>query len=132
MRLARSHLADKNIAEPPPMITAPLHIQIDEKGQEHMYSKAFRKGLSEDDDIPFEQQEAFCEEMHWKFKCAVYSLGDAHYTYVCGSAEHLKNFVGDIKGDLIGEPLRLIGFLFGMEEREKELRSWTEGILNEV
>ena len=65
-------------------------------------------------------------------QCAVYSLGDAHYTYVCGSAEHLKNFLADIKGDLIGEPLRLVGFLFDMEEREKELRTWTEGILNEV
>ena len=65
-------------------------------------------------------------------RCAVYGLGDIHYTYVCASAVHLKRFVSGIKGELVGEPLRLAGFLFNMEEKVDEVRAWSDRILKEV
>ena len=65
-------------------------------------------------------------------RCSVYGLGDIHYTYVCGSAEHLKNFVKEIEGELVGEPLRLAGFLYDMNEKVDELSDWANGILKEL
>jgi flavodoxin len=65
-------------------------------------------------------------------KCSVYGLGDAHYTYVCASADHLKDFVDKIKGSLIGQPLRVEGFFFGMEEKDTQIRSWANDVLLEV
>ena len=65
-------------------------------------------------------------------QCAVYGLGDAHYTYVCASADHLKAFVDKIKGKLVAEPLRIEGFLFGMEEKEMPVRDWAHDALGKM
>ena len=64
--------------------------------------------------------------------CAVYGLGDNSYTYVCASADHLKDFVDEIKGRLLGIPLKVEGYLFGMQEKDEGITQWTLSILKEV
>lgn len=67
-----------------------------------------------------------------KKRCAVYGLGDRSYTYVCASAEHLKDFVAEIQGELVIEPFRVENFLFGMEEKEEEIRNWAQDIVSHI
>jgi flavodoxin I len=45
-------------------------------------------------------------------KFAVIGLGDDSYAKVCGSADHLVEFVQQLGGTLVGEPLRLEGLYF--------------------
>lgn len=62
-------------------------------------------------------------------KFAVISLGDESYAKVCGSADHLVEFVQQLGGTLVGEPLRLEGFYFNKEKRLEELKNWLPSVL---
>ncbi|MCX7997122.1 MAG: flavodoxin family protein [Patescibacteria group bacterium] len=57
-------------------------------------------------------------------KFAVFGLGDESYALVCDSVNHLKGFVQELGGTLIGEPLKIEGFFFNKEQRLRELRDW--------
>lgn len=62
-------------------------------------------------------------------KFAVIGLGDDSYAKVCGSADHLVEFVQQLGGTLVGEPLRLEGFYFNKEKRLEELKTWLPSVL---
>lgn len=62
-------------------------------------------------------------------KFAVISLGDDSYAKVCGSADHLVEFVQQLGGTLVGEPLRLEGFYFNKQKRLDELKNWLPSVL---
>jgi flavodoxin I len=57
-------------------------------------------------------------------KFAVIGLGDDSYAQVCGSADHLMEFVKQLGGTLVGQPLRLEGFYFNEPKRTAELKEW--------
>jgi flavodoxin len=63
-------------------------------------------------------------------KFAVISLGDESYAKVCGSAPHLVEFVQQLGGTLIGEPLCLEGFYFAKDKRLQELKDWLPTVVN--
>jgi len=65
-------------------------------------------------------------------KCAVFGLGDSHYTFVCASAEHLKKFVEEIDGRLISVPLKIENYLFDMEDKNHGIITWATGVLKEA
>ncbi len=57
-------------------------------------------------------------------KFAVISLGDEQYALVNGSADHLVDFIKQLGGHLVGEPLKIEGFYFNKESRLEQLKNW--------
>lgn len=57
-------------------------------------------------------------------KFAVISLGDEQYALVNGSADHLMEFVNQLGGHLVGEPLKIEGFYFNKADRLEQLKQW--------
>lgn len=57
-------------------------------------------------------------------KFAVISLGDEQYALVNGSAEHLSDFVNQLGGHLVGEPLKIEGFYFNKDNRLEQVKAW--------
>lgn len=79
--------------------------------------------------MPHEQYYPLMEQLKGKVEpkpYAVYALGDASYALVCGAADHLQEFVSDLEGDEIIEPLKVEGFYFAQEERTQEIIDWVK------
>lgn len=55
---------------------------------------------------------------------AVMGLGDQSYTEFCAAADKLVAFVHDLKATLIGEPLKIDGFFFHLDESERKITQW--------
>ncbi|MBI2617498.1 flavodoxin domain-containing protein [Candidatus Gottesmanbacteria bacterium] len=83
-----------------------------------------------------EQYLGFMEKMKGKTfpkkKFAVFGLGDTSYTYFCGSVDNLVNFVKDLGGVLVGDPLRIDGFYFDQEKNTQIIRTWAEKIATSI
>lgn len=63
---------------------------------------------------------------------AVFGLGDDSYAKVCGSADHLEEFVKELGGNLIVPTLRVEGFYFNEEDRTEEIQEWAQTISQAV
>ncbi len=55
---------------------------------------------------------------------AVFGLGDSAYARVCGSVDHLEEFVHKIKGQLVMESLRVDSFYFDREKNDTLIKEW--------
>ena len=85
------------------------------------------------DGMPHEYFVALMERLNgqqFDKKFAVIGLGDESYAKVCGSADHLVEYVQQLGGTLVGEPLRLEGFYFNKPHRLEELKAWLPTILS--
>lgn len=63
---------------------------------------------------------------------AVMGLGDDSYAKVCGSADHLEEFVSDLGGHLLLDSLRVEGFYFNEEKRSEEIKDWAQQIVHKM
>ena len=59
-------------------------------------------------------------------KFAVFGLGDSDYMKFCAAADHLEQFVRDVKGEKIGETLRIDSFPQGQEEK---IDAWARALV---
>ena len=57
-------------------------------------------------------------------RIAVMGLGDQSYTEFCAAADKLVAFVHDLKATLVGEPLKIDGFFFRLDESERKITEW--------
>jgi len=62
---------------------------------------------------------------------AVFGLGDASYTQLAASTDHLRQFVTDHKGVLVGSPIKIDRFYEDRKAKEALIRKWTEHVLLE-
>jgi flavodoxin len=60
---------------------------------------------------------------------AVFGLGDQSYTEFCAAAGKLAAFVKELQATLVGEPLKIDGFFFHLDESERRLTTWVEQTL---
>lgn len=60
---------------------------------------------------------------------AVFALGDSTYTNFCIAANHLVALAKTLRGEQIGDTLRIDGFFFHPEENQKKIISWVSGVL---
>lgn len=65
-------------------------------------------------------------------KFAIFGLGDMAYAHFCGAVDHLKEFVAELHGILITEPLRIDGFLMDEENGKKNIQQWVDSVLNQL
>lgn len=65
-------------------------------------------------------------------KFAVYGLGDDSYQKFCGGADQLKEFVGAIGGQLVGEPMKIDRFYADQKQKEDHLRQWIGFIVGSI
>lgn len=63
---------------------------------------------------------------------AVFGLGDRRYIKFCAAADHLAALVHELKGTLIGEPLKIDGYFFRLEENRRAIEAWTNEILRQL
>jgi flavodoxin len=61
-------------------------------------------------------------------KFAVFALGDSGYTDFAAAADHLVQFVNDLGGVVVGQPLKIDGWFFHPERNEKLLTDWATKI----
>lgn len=63
---------------------------------------------------------------------AIFGLGDESYAHFCGAVDHLKAFVEQGKGRLIGDVIRIDGYLFNEDHHSQVLREWVENVVFQV
>lgn len=56
--------------------------------------------------------------------CAVFGLGDSSYGHFCGAVDIIADFVKKAGGTLVGEPLKIDGYLFNMDANNQLLSDW--------
>ncbi len=81
--------------------------------------------------MPHEQYYPMMEQLKGSVDAkpyAVYALGDSSYALVCGAADHLQQFVIDLGGSELIEPLKVEGFYFAQEERTNEIIAWVNAL----
>lgn len=61
-------------------------------------------------------------------KFAVYGLGDHTYSSFCGSATLLEQFVKQIGGTLVGEPLKVDQYYFHLDKNRAAVKAWASGV----
>lgn len=65
-------------------------------------------------------------------KFAVYALGDSSYTSFCSAANHLVALVRQLKGQLIGEVLRIDKFFYKLNENRSTVSGWTQKLCTQL
>lgn len=89
--------------------------------------------INNKDGMPHEDFVALIERSQGKTfenkRFAIFGLGDESYAHFCGATDHLKTFVQDGKGQLVGDILRIDGYLFNEEKNAELLRGWVEHII---
>lgn len=55
---------------------------------------------------------------------AVFGLGDRSYTEFCAAADKLVRFVQELQGKLTGEPLKIDGYFFRLDENQRRVEEW--------
>lgn len=89
--------------------------------------------INSKDGMPHEDFVALIERSQGKTfenkPVAIFGLGDESYAHFCGAVDHLKVFVQQGKGTLIGDVIRIDGYLFNEEKNSEMLRQWAEGIV---
>lgn len=65
-------------------------------------------------------------------KFAVFGLGDNSYRHFCGSADHLKDFVTKLGGNVIADPLKINNFYFNQQEELTKITDWSQKILTSL
>lgn len=89
--------------------------------------------INNKDGMPHEDFVALIERSQGKTfenkRFAIFGLGDESYAHFCGAVDHLKSFVEQGKGHLVGEVLRIDGYLFNEEKNAARLREWVEQII---
>lgn len=92
--------------------------------------------INNKDGMPHEEFVALIERSQGKLfenkKFAIFGLGDESYARFCGATDHLKNFVEQGKGTLVGEILRIDGYLFNEDHNSHVLQEWVEKIVVQV
>ncbi len=63
---------------------------------------------------------------------AILGLGDSSYTYFCGAVGHLEEFVKNLGGKLIIEPLKIDGFYFDQDKNSKIISDWTDKLATKL
>lgn len=86
--------------------------------------------INNKDGMPHEDFVALIERSQDKMfehkRFAVFGLGDESYAHFCGAVDHLKHFVEQGKGTLVGEVLRIDGYLFNEDHNAQVLRAWVD------
>ncbi len=57
---------------------------------------------------------------------AVFALGDSSYKYFCGAADHLEEFVKNLKGTLVTPALRIDKYYSDMNGNNEKVMAWVE------
>lgn len=65
-------------------------------------------------------------------KFAVFGLGDATYTYFCGAADHLENFVKQVEGKLIVPTLKIDNFYFNEKQEIPKIQKWAKEVIKNL
>ena len=61
---------------------------------------------------------------------AIFALGDSSlYRAFAAAADHLKKMVGDLKGEVVGQELRIDNYFFEPEKNQKLIQAWVKGLL---
>ncbi len=55
---------------------------------------------------------------------AVFGLGDRSYTEFCAAADKLVGFVQALAGKLVGDPLKIDGYFFRLDENQRRVEEW--------
>ncbi len=61
-------------------------------------------------------------------KFCVYALGDTSYTYFAQAADHLVEFITEKKGILVGQPLKIDGYMFKKTFYNKKIEEWIDSL----
>lgn len=92
--------------------------------------------INNKDGMPHEDFVALIERSQGKIfenkPIAIFGLGDESYAHFCGAVDHLKSFVEQGKGKLIGDVFRIDGYLFNEEKNSDRLKQWVENIATQV
>jgi flavodoxin I len=65
-------------------------------------------------------------------KFAVFALGDTSYQHFCAAADTLGEFVKNLKGKLIVDPLKINNFYFNQNEEFPKITNWTQKIISKL
>jgi flavodoxin len=63
---------------------------------------------------------------------AVFGLGDSSYARVCGSVDHLEEFVKKLEGTLAVDSLRVDSFFFERDKNEHLIKEWAQNLKNHL
>lgn len=59
---------------------------------------------------------------------ALFGLGDKSYMHFCGAVDVLQEFVNNLQGKTIIEPLRINGFFYRQHENEEQIQKWVNSL----